>query len=452
MRKLIWNAFILALVLATTASLVQAQKSAERTEHEWQVKAEKMRMHLQPAMQKHNIDLWIIMSREFNPDPMLELFGAYGITGWYGHRNAYIFSNPGNDRPLETVLFGTHQSGHMNRFFQRIEGYGEEGLAPQLRKYFAERDPQRIAINQSRTMPHVDGLTVEMKKYLIEAIGAKFEKRMVSSEAMLIDYISNRTPAELAIEREASWITWNILRRAFSNEVITPGKTRLMDLHYWIVDEWRAQGLEFNFPPSFNIQRQGVEGDIDDAENPVIQSGDVLHVDFGVKLMGLVTDQQKIAYVLRPGETEPPAGLKAAFAQSARLAEIIREELRAGVVGHQVKEKAEKRGKEAGIRNLVYSHVQGNWVHGIGAWAIFNWPDRYGAHPEEPVRKSEFWSIEFSTRANVPEWQGQEVRMAREEDAYIDEDGRAQFLSGPQKGFWLVRSEPAEAASETTSK
>jgi hypothetical protein len=416
---------------------------------EWNVKVEKMKRQLQPAMRRHGIDLWIMMSREFNPDPMLELFGGIGVTGWYGHRNAYLCYDPGGDQPLETTIIGTHQSKRMTAFYSTIVPYSQEGLSPHIKKYFDDRNPKRIAINQSRTLPMADGLTVEMKKFLLDAIGAEYEQRMVSSEDMLIDYVSNRTPAELEIGREASWITWNILRRAFSNEVITPGTTALMDVHFWIVDEWKRQGLAFNFPPHLEIQRQGVAEVIDDADGPIIMPGDVLHVDFGVKHMGLVTDQQKMAYVLKPDETEPPAGLSLAFAQSAEMAEILRQELKAGAIGYEVREKAQERGRAAGIENSVYSHVQGNWVHCIGAWANPDWPDRYGRHPREPVRKSEFWSIEFGTTTAVPEWDGQKVSMAREEDAYIAEDGQARYLSGPQTELWLIRSD-VSAADKTS--
>ncbi len=428
---------ILTLLPATTS----AQLSQERTMREWQVKLEKMQKHLQPAMQKHGIDLWIIMSREFNADPMLELFGGIGITGWFGHRNAYLFYNPGEGKPLETTIIGTHQRPRMKAYYQNIISYGQEGLAPHIKKYFDEHDPATIAINQSRTLPMADGLTVAMKKFLLDAIGEKYEARMKPAEDMLIDYVSRRTPAEHLIEREGSWITWNILRRAFSNEIIEPGETRLMDLHFWIVDEWKRQGLEFDFPPSLEIQRQGHEEELSDTNNPTIMPGDVLHVDFGIKLMGLVTDQQKMAYVLKPGETEPPAGLQKAFAESAQMAEILRQELKAGVIGHKVRENAQQRGHEAGLKNSVYSHVQGNWVHCIGAWANPDWPDRYGRHPREPVRKSEFWSIEFATKTAVPEWDGQEVTMQREEDAFIDENGVARYFTGPQAGLWLINSE-----------
>jgi hypothetical protein len=164
-------------------------------------------------------------------------------------------------------------------------------------------------------------------------------------------------------------------------------------------------------------------------------------VDFGVKLMGLVTDQQKMAYVMLPGENKAPEGMRNAFAQSVRLARIIEEELKPGIQGHIVKERSEERGAEEGIRNSVYAHTQGNWVHGAGAWASSDWPERYGQHPREPVRTRELWSVEYSVSVNLAEWDGETISMMREEDAWIDDTGKLHYFSGPQEALWLVRSD-----------
>ncbi len=402
-----------------------------------------MEERLLPTMREHGIDMWILMSRENHPDPILELFGGYGVSGWYGHRNAYIFYDPATPGlPLETTVIGTHLSDHSKRFFANIVPYGENGLAPLLRRHIEERDPETIAINESRTISMADGLSSSLKAYLVDAIGEPYEARLVSSEPMAIDYISYRTEEEIAIEREASYLTYNILRRAFSNEIIIPGKTTLMDVYWWIVDEWKTQDLDFNFPPHLQLQRQGHEEPVDDAENPVIEPGDLLHVDFGVRLMGLVTDQQKMAYVLRPGEVDAPQGMRHAFADSRRLGDIIREELEPGVPGHVVKEIAEERALGEGILSSVYPHAQGNWVHGAGAWVSSDWPERYGQHPRELVRAREIWSVEYSTSHDLDEWDGQRISMLREEDAWIDDDGDVRYFAGPQEQLWLIRTLP----------
>ena len=444
--------FVVVLSLVSAPSVLAQDSVGSATQwntpalrrlmHEWDVKLEKMELHLQPAMRRAGVDMWIIMSREFNLDPMLQMFGDYGISGWYGHRNAYVFYDPGEGQPLERTLLGTHQSGRMREFFPTIVGYGEEGLRPHLGSFVAARDPQRIAINRSRTVAMADGITAEMLAFLEDAIGPEYSARLVPAQPLIFDYISHRTEAELEIETEASTRTWHILRRAFSNEVVTPGRTRLMDIYGFILQEWQDQDLEFNFAPGITIYRHGVDGGLDDTDNPVVLPGDLLHVDFGVRLMGLVTDQQHVAYVLRPGENEAPEGLRELFRQSVVAGEIFAQELKPGTRGTRVKEISEERAEQEGIQASVYGHTQGNWVHGAGARAVFDWPDRYGDFASEPVRVSEFWSIEYSVQGSVAEWDGQVVRIPREEDAVVLPDGRgARFLVGPQRELWLIWSE-----------
>lgn len=404
------------------------------------MKADKMRRHLLPTMRAHGVDLWVVMSRENAPDPIVELFGGSGITGWYGHRNAYLFFDRG-EAGLETTVIGTHLSGHLSRFYGTVQSYGEEGLKPHLQKYVAERNPKRIAINQSRTISMADGLTAELKAYLADALGAAFAGRMVSSEPLVVDYVSLHTPDEDAVEETAAKATYDILRRAFSNDVITPGTTTLMDVHYWITAERRRRNFEFNFNASLDLQRwrDGTLVALDDADNPVIERGDVLHVDFGVRLAGLVTDQQKMGYVLRPGETAPPPGLVKAFADSARAADLHAAEVVPGRTGIDIKTRSEAAAKAEGIDLLVYSHVQGYWVHDAGTWTVFDWPERYGAHPRTAIKGGEWFSLEFRTRTAVPEWGGAVVSMQREEDMIIPRSGPLRYTTGPQTELWVIR-------------
>jgi hypothetical protein len=416
-----------------------------RVEREWTVKAGKMRTHLLPLMRKHKIDLWAIMSRENAPDPVIELFGGHGLTGWYGHRNAYLFHDAG-DAGLQTTVIGTHLSQHLKAFYGTIQSYGEEGLKPHLVRYLSERKPRMIAINQSRTISMGDGLTAELKDYLLDALRAtrgdgQHLELVTSSEPLLVDYVSVHTPEEDAIETEAAVATWEILQRAFSNEVITPGRTRLMDVHYWITAERKRRNFEFNFAASLDLQRfrDGKVISLDDADDPVIERGDVLHVDFGVRQSGIVTDQQKMGYVLRDGESAPPPGLVRAFADSVKGAEIHAAEIVAGRTGHEIKVKSEAAGKAAGLDLLVYSHVQGYWVHDAGPWTVFDWPERYGIHPREVLQGGEWFSVEFRTRTAVPEWGNQLVSMQREEDAITSKTAPLRYLVGPQTELWIVK-------------
>ena len=147
-----------------------------------------------------------------------------------------------------------------------------------------------------------------------------------------------------------------------------------------------------------------------------------------------------MADVLRAGETEPPAGLRAAFARSVRMANILVDEFRVGRTGIAIKTAAESRALDEGIDSLVYSHAQGNWVHDAGVWMIHDWPDRYGDHPRFRLRAGEWISLEFSVSEAVPEWNDQAVTIMREEDTIVHSDGNVEYLSGPQRELWVIQS------------
>jgi hypothetical protein len=162
-------------------------------------------------------------------------------------------------------------------------------------------------------------------------------------------------------------------------------------------------------------------------------------VDFGVRQSGIVTDQQKMIYVLAEGESAPPPGLIKAFEDSMRGAAIHAAEIIPGRTGVEIKNRSEAAAAAEGLDLLVYSHVQGYWVHDAGTWTTFDWPERYGAHPRSPIQGGEWFSLEFRTRTAVPEWGGQLVSMSREEDMKIPTVGAPTFLAGPQTELWVVR-------------
>jgi hypothetical protein len=187
-----------------------------------------------------------------------------------------------------------------------------------------------------------------------------------------------------------------------------------------------------------SVQRRGVE--MGDSANPVIQRGDVLHTDFGISALGLNTDTQHMGYVLRQGETEAPAGLKAALRNSNRLQDILLEEMEVGSTGNQVLRRTLERMRAEGLNGTMYTHPIGD--HGHGAGPLIGLWDRQEGVPgrgEVPLRSNTWFSTELQVTTPVPEWGGQPVRMAQEEEARIDAEGRRHWVLGRQAEFHLVR-------------
>jgi hypothetical protein len=198
-------------------------------------------------------------------------------------------------------------------------------------------------------------------------------------------------------------------------------------------------GLGSWFQPSVSVQRRGVS-DAELGDNPVIQRGDVLHCDFGIVAYRLTTDTQHMGYVLREGETEVPAGIRRALENSNRLQDIVMGELRAGRTGNEILRASLAKMRAAGIDGTVYSHPIG--THGHGAGPLIGLWDRQDGVPgrgDVKVIPNMWYSIELQATTAVPEWNGQRVRSAQEEDAVVGADGVPRWALKRQTEFWLVR-------------
>jgi Xaa-Pro aminopeptidase len=230
---------------------------------------------------------------------------------------------------------------------------------------------------------------------------------------------------------------WGIIDTAFSNVVITPGVTHTEDVVWWMRQKVNDLGLGTWFHPSVEVQRKGVA---DVGENPIIQKGDVLHCDFGITALRLNTDTQHMGYVLRDGEQTAPAGLQAALANSNKLQDIVMAEIKPGRTGNAILASARARMKAAAIDGTVYTHPIGMHGHGAGPLiGLWDYQDGVPGRGDHKVIPNMWFSIELQATTPVPEWNGQPVRSAQEEDAVVGADGVARWALQRQTQFHLVR-------------
>jgi hypothetical protein len=308
-----------------------------------------------------------------------------------------------------------------------------------LKQLLEERQPKSIAINTSRTFAFADGLTHGEYEGMAEALGPQWTARLKPSGGLPVDLLAWRGEDEARFFQEENKLAWDIIQTAFSSAVITPGVTRVNDVEWWMVQRLNDLGLGTWFHASVSVQRQGAtEAQL--GEDPVIRRGDVLHCDFGITALRLNTDTQHMGYVLREGESDVPAGLKQALARSNRLQDLVVEELRPGRTGNEVLRTVLSRMKEEGIDGTVYSHPVG--LHGHGAGAMVGlWDHQEGVpgNGDHAVIPSMWYSVELQATSPVPEWEGQKVRSAQEEDVIIGADGRVRWAYQRQTAFHLVR-------------
>jgi Xaa-Pro aminopeptidase len=419
---------------AATKTLPLEERAKIRSE--WNLK--RVNELLLPAMRKAGLDCWIIMSREFNKDFVLEYIEDNRENTPGGHRNAYIFFDDGSK--LHKILLGTHLprgSKLWDTMTSYHSGEGESGpsLKPILRETIEKLDPKKIGVNQSRTVPMCDGLTVEMKKFLVDAIGPKYAKRLVSAEDMIVEFLDTRLPEEMPYIEEAAKISkdihWGVL------DMIEPGKTTIREMRWWIYNYLAKLDITTWYFNGLRVHRQGAEGRLD-GEDTVIQPGDIVNNDIGIVYMGFHTDYKGTGYALKPGETQPPEGLQKALANSLRVQDAVFEIAKEGKLGHQVRSESHDLLKQWGIEGSVYSHSVGVGGHGIGAWMNPNWPDRYGARATFPLRVGAVYALESHAVTPVPEWGGQELRINTEEDVVLTETG-FKYIVPRQEKIHLIK-------------
>jgi Xaa-Pro aminopeptidase len=229
-----------------------------------------------------------------------------------------------------------------------------------------------------------------------------------------------------------------MIAEALSNKVITPGVTTCEEVQWWYREKIASLGLKPWFHPSIAVQRAGAEGMLDG--NTVIMPGDLIWTDFGITYLRLNTDTQHLAYVLKPGEAEAPAGLRAGLANSNAVQDILTGHFAIGLTGNEVLARARRDAIARGLDPSIYSHPIG--LHGHGAGPAIGFWDNQEADPRgsDLVRANTAWSIELTSYAAVPEWGGQRVDFRTEEDAFFD--GRdVRYLDGRQTELTLIASE-----------
>jgi Xaa-Pro aminopeptidase len=448
-RLLLLTSSVLLISTSSSAIYPQTRKNVESlpkllSVREQQVVREswlKKRLDtmLLPMMRQQKIEMWIVTNEEFHPDPVTAYIAP--PIPYVGRRDFFIFADRGGDR-LDRLALVRYPEEHLKYFFEVLNPPGKD-IAATLRRVVEERNPRSIALNMGGTRGATNGLTHDAYKFLTETLGQDYASRFVSAAPLIVEYMDTRLPEELEVYKTAVTLTDSLTQRAFSNEVITPGKTTVGDVRWWFLQQVNSFGLDVWFQPDLRLQRQNQESSKTlqflsvAEESVVIQRGDVIHIDCGVNYMDLSTDWQKMGYVLREGEKDVPDGLKKALANTNRLQDALFTHIKPGAKGFEVYDAAMSDMKNLGIEAMIYSHSVGNQGHALGASIDFRRPSA-GAPLEPPFREGSYTSIELNTTTAVPEWSGQKVTIMMEDDAYLTKDGMKWFRPR-QTSFYLIR-------------
>ena len=394
---------------------------------------------LPQVMRRHGVSMWILSMREYGEDPVFWSIRSPTVLA-ARRRSIYIFHDRGDE--VERIALGGQDMGGLYEIYREQSPWsdtpelvGDEQWA-QLRQIVEERDPENIALNIDELHAFSDGLGAGERDALERALGP-YTDRVVRRPEVAIDYLATRIPEMLPAYRSLQETVHALIARGFSNEVITPGVTSTEEVRWWLRDRVREHGMTVWFHPSVSVQRDGQELSGDEA---VIERGDVLWVDFGVVALGMHTDTQHLGYVLRDGETEPPAGIRACLAASNRMQDLLLGEMIPGRTGNEVLAATLEAMRREEIEGTVYTHPIGDHGHGAGP-LIGRWDDQDGlpGRGDLPLRPMTWHSIELQASVAIPEWGDARLSCRQEEEAHLDERGERDWVLRRQDRFHIVR-------------
>lgn len=399
---------------------------------------ERMETVLPDLMRREGIDMWILISREYNEDPVLKTMLP---SNWLSARRTTMLVIYDNGKELETLACARYNVGEV--FIKAWDKEKEPDQWKRLVEIIEERKPNKIGINTSEHFALADGLVTTHYNKLMEVLPKKYANRIVSAERLAIGWLETRTPSEMIVYQQICRIAHVIIAEGFSDKVIQPGVTSTDDVVWWYRNRIRELGLVAWFHPTVDIQRADPES-FDHlrafSKRPdvqIIQPGDLLHVDFGITYLGLNTDTQQNAYVLRPGETKAPDYLVEAHQTGLRVMDILTEQFAEGKTGNDALAAALAQGKKEGLNPTIYTHPIG--YHGHGAGPTIGLWDQQGGVPHKgdyPIYYNTAYSIELNNAVFIKEW-NKEIRMMMEEDAFFDENG-VRYIDGRQLELYLI--------------
>jgi Xaa-Pro aminopeptidase len=402
-------------------------------------------LDLLPAlMDRAGIDLWLVIGREYNEDPVLATLLP---ATWLSARRRTVLVFHRSDDGVTSAAVSPYPVGQFLPAWSPEDAPGlpvEESQWAAIRRIVEQADPRRIGIDVSESFALADGLSHTDHRLLALALGP-YADRLVPAEDLVVGWLETRLPDEIRALHALNRLVHDVIAEAYSPAVLVPGTTTALDLAWWIRQRFHDLGVEPWFQPGVTLQRAGVPlVEVRGALLPavplsaVVEPGDLVHCDVGLSSLGLRTDTQRNAYVLRPGEEEAPAGLREALRVGNRMQDLTTGALVAGRTGNEVLATARAAAAAEGIDADVYSHPVGFHGHGAGP-AIGLW-DEQGEVPgpgDYPVHADTVYALELAVRRTVPEWGGQCVRMALEQGIALTDDG-VEYLDGRQTELVLV--------------
>jgi len=431
---------IIACLFCSFNTHAQVLSDREQSRVVDEILTERFNTLLPMLMERTGIDMWVIIAREYNEDPVLKTMLP---STWLSARRTtmLVFFQDQKSKKVEKLAIARYNVGDAIKASWDMQKFPDQWDA--LADIIKTRNPKKIGINTSASFGHADGLAYTHQQQLMSKLSKEQQARVVSAEPLAVGWLETRTEREMQVYTQLVRISHNIIKEAFSDKVVTPGITTTDDLVWWFRQKVTDLGLTTWFHPSVAIQRsdsssfEHLRSFSDRPKDDVVRPGDLLHVDFGITYLRLNTDIQQHAYVVLPGENEVPASIKKAFANANRLQDILTSQYKTGRTGNEILLSALSQAKSEGIVPSIYTHPLGLHGHAagptIGMWDMQGGVSGSGDYKLFP---NTAYSIELNASTDIPEWK-KSIRIMLEEDGFYDGKG-FRYIQGRQKEIYLI--------------
>ena len=430
---------ILFLLLTVQINAQDILSLKERARVIEEIQKDRFDYLLPKLMEETGIDMWVIITREYNEDPIIKTLLP---PTWLNARRRTIlaFYYDKDEKNLEKVAIARYSFGkNIPSIWNKDE---EPDQMKALVKFIEEKNPSKIGLNYSDHFALADGIVKTDYDLLLDNMSNSLSKKVVSAEELAVRWIETRTEKEMIIYDQLVEITHGIINEAFSTKVITPGVTTTNDVVWWMREKVKKLGLKTWFHPTIDVQRNEVS-DLyafdGESKFDIILPGDLIHCDFGISYLTLNTDCQELAYVLKPDETEAPEYLVKALDEGNRVQDIFTDLFEHKKTGNQILKEALEQGRNEGFRPQIYTHPLGTFGHSAGT-TLGMW-DSQGGVPftgDFPMNYNTVYAIELNTKVFIEEW-NKDIRVMLEEAGVFEETG-FRYVNGRQTELILVGS------------
>lgn len=425
----------LLLCLALAAPLALAETDFKGPSPWPEIRKQRIAKLLPQAMSSAGVDAWLLLCRENNNDPLADHVACENAGG----TAAFLFfiDKDGFHSRVYSPVGEATALAELAIHDEVIPVVRSDSAIDKVASFIREKDFAQLAVNMSPRNAQADGLSFTQHQALSNALGSELAARLVSSEELVYEWLSIKLPAEVDIMRKAAELTARWQLEAYAT--VVPGKTTDADIARFLKTKMAEAGVGDAWAPTQNpAVNSGPDRGHSHPTEKIIMPGDVIQTDFGIRVYDRwVTDIQRFAYVLKPGETEAPDDIQHYWVSARDGGHAAFKAMKPGVRGIDVDEAQRKLMEANGSERVMWStgHPVGYVAHDTG-------PNLGGARSIsmrpaalKPLKEGMVFAFDGFHAWNLAD--GGLKTISVEEMAVIHED-RAEYLIPPQQELVLI--------------